>query len=569
MKLRDYLKEAAQDIKTKEKSQKFSFSSLKRFFPYIKEHWKKFAFGSFLMIVVSLLALPTPYIMKYIVDDIIAAKNIKYLHLAVLILLGIQLIKLVISFFTNYFFNIFNQEIIFRVKKDLFHRILRLPLSFFDKNQTGYLLSRIREVEGLRIFFSNSLVRFIIGIFEFIFSLVILFYLNWRLTIASILILPLFYFAARFYAGGIRKVSKEVMEKWALLSRRIQDSLSGVDVVKIFSAEERETNSIHNHLEDLKRSDIKQNIISSFSSEFMSLIGALGGFLVLWFGGINIIKGTFTIGGYIAFTGYLAKLYGPTQSIAMQGLSFQPAITALNRVSEFSSISQEEEDPDRKIEIPGINRIEFKNVTFSYGKKKALENINLTINRNDKVLITGPNGSGKSTMVKLILSLYKIKQGKLFINNQDINNISLSSLRDKISFVSQNVFLFNDTIRNNILYSKPEATAEEVEKAAKLSGSSDFINKLDEKMNVIVGETGRMISGGEKQKISIARAILKDSDVVIFDEATSQQDAQYIERIEALIEKRFKDKICIIISHRSIKNLKLTKTIRLQDGSIR
>jgi len=204
-------------------------------------------------------------------------------------------------------------------------------------------------------------------------------------------------------------VSKEVMEKWALLSRRIQDSLSGVDVVKIFSAEERETNSIHNHLEDLKRSDIKQNIISSFSSELMSLIGALGGFVVLWFGGINIIKGTFTIGGYIAFTGYLAKLYGPTQSIAMQGLSFQPAITALNRVSEFSSIAQEEEDPDRKINIQGINRIEFKNVTFSYGKKKAIENITLTINKNDKVLITGPNGSGKSTMVKLILGLYKVK----------------------------------------------------------------------------------------------------------------------------------------------------------------
>jgi len=565
MKLKDYLKEAAKDIKSKEKSQKFKFSSLKRFFPYIKEHWKKFAFGSFLMIVVSLLALPTPYIMKYIIDDIIAAKNIKYLHLAVLILLGIQLIKLVISFFTNYFFNIFNQEIIVRIKKDLFHRILRLPLSFFDKNQTGYLLSRIREVEGLRIFFSTSLVRFVIGIFEFVFSLVILFYLNWQLTIASILILPLFYFAARFYAGGIRRVSKEVMEKWAVLSRRVQDSLSGVQVVKIFSAEERETNSIHNHLEDLKRSGIKQNIITSLSSELMSLIGAVGGFVVLWFGGTNIIKGTFTIGGYIAFIGYLAKLYGPTQSIAMQGLSFQPAITALNRISEFSNISQEEE-PDRKINIQGINRVEFKNVTFSYGKKKALENINLTINKKDKVLITGPNGSGKSTMVKLILGLYKVKHGKILIDNQDIDIISLSSLRDKISFVSQNVFLFNDTIRNNILYSKPEATAEEVEKAAELSGSSDFINKLDEKMDVIVGETGRMISGGEKQKISIARAILKDSDVVIFDEATSQQDAQSIERIEALVEKRFKDKICIIISHRSIKNLKLTKIIRLLDG---
>jgi len=567
MRITGYLKEAITATKSKDKNQKFKLSSLQLLVPSIRAHWKKFAIGSFLMIAVSLLALPTPLIMKYIVDDIIIAKNIKLLHLAIILLLTIQLVKLIISFLTSYLFNIFNQEVMVQIKKDLFHRILRLPLSFFDKNQTGYLLSRIREVEGLRFFFSTSLVRFVIGIFEFVFSLVILFYLHWQLTLVSLLILPFFYFVTKFYSGGIRKVSKEVMEKGAILSKQIQDSLSGVDVAKIYSAEERETNKIHYHLEDLKRSDIKQNIISTFSSEIISLLGVIGGLVVLWFGGLNIIKGTFTIGGYIAFTGYLAKLYGPTQGVAMMGLSFQFAITAINRVSEFFKITREDDDKSKKIELPGImDKIEFKNVTFSYGSKNALKNINFTISGTDKVLITGPNGSGKSTIVKLILGLYKVKHGKILIDNHNINNISLSSLRERISFVSQNVFLFNDTIKNNILYSKPEAKIEEIERAAKLSGSYDFIKKLDGAMETMVGESGRKISGGEKQKISIARAILKDSDVVIFDEATSEQDSQSIKRIEELIDHNFKDKICIIISHRPIINLELNKIIKLKEG---
>jgi ABC-type bacteriocin/lantibiotic exporter with double-glycine peptidase domain len=568
MRMIDYLKEAVKETREKKGGQKFKPSSLKLLIPYIKTQCKKFVAGSILMLAVSLLALPTPYIMKYIVDDIILAKEIKRLHLAIIILVVIQLVKLLTSFFTSYFFNLFNQEVLVRIKKDLFHRILKLPLSFFDKTQTGYLLSRIREVEGLRFFFSTSLVRFVIGIFEFIFSLAILFYLHWRLTLVSLTILPLFYFVTKFYAGGIRRASREVMEKGAVLSRQIQDSLSGVDVVKIFSAEERETNKIHLHLEDLKRSDIKQNIISTFSSELMSLLGVIGGFLVLWFGGISIIEGTFTIGGYIAFAGYLAKLYAPTQSVALMGLSFQPAVAALNRVSEFFKMTQEEGRTKKVTPIEIIDRIEFKNVTFSYGNKNAIKNIDFVIDKGNKVLITGPNGSGKSTIIKLIIGLYEAKKGEILINDRSINDISLSSLRERISVVSQNIFLFNDTIRNNILYSKPEADEEEIERAIRLSGSIDFVKGLDEALNTTVGESGRTISGGEKQKISIARAILKDSDVIIFDEATSHQDVSSIERIEDLIEHEFKEKICVVISHRPIKTLSLNKIIKLKEGQI-
>lgn len=564
MRINRHIQKALQAVKSKETGEKFHFASLKGFIPYIKSHWKKFAFGSVLMLITSLLALPAPYIMKYIVDDVIMKNQIKILHVAIMALLAIQIVKLIISFLTKYYFSVFNQEIIVQIKKDLFHRILRLPLSFFDNNQTGYLLSRIREVEGLRIFFSNSLVRLLIGMFEFIFSLVILFYLNWKITLAAVFILPLFYMTAKFYAHGIRRIYKEVIEKGAVLSRQIQDSLSGVDVVKIFSAEERETDNIHSHLDELKESNIKQGIVTSFSSELMSLVGAAGGFLVLWLSGIEIINGVFTIGGYIAFTGYLAKLYGPTQSIAMQGLSFQPAITALNRISEFSKITPEE-DGNRTMKLPSIEKIKFEEVSFFYGKKQALKNISFTIRKNDKVLITGPNGSGKTTIIKLMLGLYRVGGGQVLINGHDINQIKLQSLRNRISCVSQNVFLFNDTIENNILYSRPAASEEDVEAAAAKSGALDFIDKLDEGMKCEVGEAGRKLSGGEKQRISIARAVLKDSDVIIFDEATAHQDAGSMKRIESLIAGEFRKKICIIISHRPIQKLQLDQVIRLED----
>ncbi|MEW6456751.1 MAG: ABC transporter ATP-binding protein [Acidobacteriota bacterium] len=524
--------------------------------------------ASFFLIIASLLALPTPYLMKVIIDEVLAEKNLGPLNMIILLLVGIQVAKLIFSFLTNYFFSIFSQETLTRIKKELFHKILSLPLSFFDSQQTGYLLSRIGEVEGLGFFFSNSVVRILIGILEFLFCLWILLYLNWKLTLISLTILPFLYLATRFYSRSIRKTSKEVMEKGANLSKKIQESLSGVEMIKSFSAGERETTKIHTSLDELKETNIKRNIQFTLSSELLSLIGAFGGFVVLWYSGWKIIEGTFTIGTYIAFSAYLAKLYGPTQILATMGLTLQPAITALNRVSELFKLTEEKDEGVRIKEIKG--EIEFKDVHFSYDSKKedVLKGTNLIINPGEKVLIQGPNGSGKSTIVKLILGLYRIDRGKITIDGRDINALSLSSLRERISVVSQNVFLFNDTIKNNILYSRPDARDYEVEEAAKLSGAYEFIMNLDDGFDTIIGETGKKLAGGERKKLSIARAILKDSDIIIFDEATSELDTESERRIENLITERFEDKTCIIISHRKWEANSFDKIYHIKDDKI-
>jgi ABC-type multidrug transport system fused ATPase/permease subunit len=228
-----------------------------------------------------------------------------------------------------------------------------------------------------------------------------------------------------------------------------------------------------------------------------------------------------------------------------------------------------EEESDHGINIKSVNRkIEFKNVYFSYDNKQVLSDINIRIKKGEKVILAGPNGSGKSTIVKLILGLYKAQNGSILVDDHDITELSLSSLREKISIVSQNTFLFNDTIRNNILYSRPEAKEEEIEEAARLSGAYEFIRELERGFETEIGERGVRLSGGERQKISIARTILKNSDIIIFDEATAHLDEGSEKRTNALIWDKFKDKTCIIISQRVQSMPQVDKVYYLKKGKI-
>ena len=536
---------------------------------YIKINKKPGVVGSLCLVSLSLLSLPTPYLMKVVIDRVLPVKDIRLLNLIILALVAIQVARLGFSYLSNYYFGLFNQEVLTRIKKDLFRRLLRLPLSFFDQHQSGYLLSRVNEVEGLSLFFSNTTVRLALSVLEFLFSLVILFALNWKLTLIALGILPLLYMATKNYSGTLRKLSREVMEKGAVVSSRVQETLSGVEVVKIFNSEERETSRLHSLLDDLKQVNIRRTVKTTLSSELLGLIGALGGYVILWYSGWDIIRGGFTLGSYIAFSGYLARLYGPTQMLASSGLIFQPAFSALDRYRELMEASGEEDkDGGRRVDkLQG--EIVFKDVYFSYdGTRPVFEGLNFRIGAGEKVLITGPNGSGKSTLMKLILGLYHPQQGQIMIDEYNIKELSLPSLRERISVVSQNVFLFNDTIWNNILYSRPEATEAEVRQAAELSGATEFIEKLDGGYDTMVGEIGKKLSGGEKQKIAIARAILREADVLIFDEATVHLDRESEERIRRLINDYFRDKTCLIISHKKWDISGIDRIIELEKGRI-
>jgi ABC-type multidrug transport system fused ATPase/permease subunit len=549
---------------------KLHWKQLRLLWPYIRSSWKLGMVGAIGTILVSVLLLSQPYLIKIGIDNAIGPGDYGLLRLVILGLFGSQVLLFGASWAINYTLNKFSLEIITRIKRDIFCRLLRLPMSFFDEHQTGYLMARVGEVEGLNLFFSSTLVYVVVSFARSGLSLGILIHLNAGLTVVTLLALPLFFGITRLFTKDIRRLSCDFYEKSALLSRGMQDSLSGIEVVKSFGAEDREAMKFNLRLNDLRDLNVRKTIRMSLYSETLSFLGAGTGFVILWLSGWKIISGQFTLGSYIAFSAYFSQLLGPTQMLANLGLTLQPAKIALDRTREFLTMDAEgESGPIEQISFIKGN-IDLRDVDFGYESSKAVfSKANLKVRAGEKILIAGPNGSGKSTLIKLIMGFYRPQGGDILIDGRPLQDISPTALRERISIVSQNTFLFSDTIRNNILYSSPEAKSGEVDEAIRLSGAMEFIRGLPKGLDTEIGERGIRLSGGEKQKLSIARAILRQSDLIIFDEATTHLDESSVIFLREMIQNRFVDKTCLVVSHRPIEIPVIDRIYWVEGGSIR
>ena len=549
---------------------KFRFRQLKLVTPYLRGHRLRLVTGALLMVVVSLVNLPVPYLMKVLIDDVFPRKDFSLLHILTLIILGLYASKFVLSFMMSYLFSILNQDIQLNIRKDLFHRLLRLPLSFYSNQQSGYLMARLHEAQGINAFFSASLVGLAVSIIEFILTMAVLFHLNWELTCIALLVLPFYFIIVRLTSHGLRTSSRDFMEKGAQLSKSVQESFSGINVIKTFRGEERETGKIQKSLAGYFRTGVLQSILLSLSTESIFLVGALGTTAILWYSGIEIMHGQFTIGAYVAFAGYLTRLYIPTHRFASVGIILQPAIVALSRISEFFT-AVAEDSTRRTIGVPRLKGdIRFENVSFAYEENnEVLSGVDLHILPGMKLALIGPSGGGKTTLVSLILQLYTPSRGTIYLDGTDASAIRLQDIREKIGIVSQDVFLFNDTIGNNIRYGRPDASEEEVQAVSKLVYAHDFIEELPAGYDTLVGERGVRLSAGQRQRISIARAILYDPDVLIFDEATASLDALSEKVVREFIFGRSKSKTIIMIAHKFSTISSADQVIVLENGVIK
>lgn len=520
-------------------------------FKYVKPKIKLFILSFTFLVALSLISLLPPYLTKLAFDEGVMNRNLNLLTKYVLVLTGVYILKSLLNYLSSVLFTLLSQNTLFDIKKDLTNRILKLPLEFFSNSESGYIVSRFKEADSLSSLFSLQSFKLILSIFEFIGAMVIMFSLNVRLTLLLILVIPIFYLVSRTFESAFAKVTSETMEKGAIFHGKFQQSISGAEEIKRMALEEKEAQNINEINKEYVKSSIKYGILLSFGSEAIMLLSSLVSVLLLYLGGQSVIQESISIGTYMAFTGYFGKLYAPVVNWSLSMYTFKPAFVALERIRDFFMKYSEEDETLDKIKIDKINEIEMKKVRFCYpdGKEYVLRNFNLKAERGDKVLLKGPNGSGKSTVIRLLLGFYENYEGEILINGVELNKLSKKSLRSRVSIVSQKIFLFNDTIENNIKIID-NVDDEKYEIVLRKSGLKAFVESLPLKDQTLVGENGVKLSGGEIHKLAIARAMVKsDSDVFIFDEATAHLDKDTKELIKKFIKDELDNKICIIMDH--------------------
>lgn len=525
--------------------------NLKNLKPFIGRHLRKGIIGSILVLLSTLLTFPSPLITRYITDDVILAKKLPLLAGAIILLIVVNVLAKIFSALQDYYFARFEQEIVLDIQQDLLEHTLRLPKSFFDAKEIGYLMTRLSsDVQRLRWFFSSTLVYILSQTIRFIGGVIFLFILEWRITLIILVPIPILVFGMNYFAKKIHTLSHQSMEQEAIVSRQMQESLSATALIKAFSSEKRTSKQIIDKLKGSLQISLQQTTVNSLANFIMGLFPSLANAIAMAIGVILIINGRWTLGSLLAYQGYMSFVYNPAQFIASANLQLQNALAALERVSALYDIVPEENGTGNPVaKLSG--EVEFKNVSFSYNPDEMIiEDISFHILPGEHIAVVGPSGVGKTTLISLLLRFYQPTQGKILFDEQEADIFEIHSLRERIGYVSQGNFLLSGSIIDNLRYGKLSATLEQVESACKSSGIHDFILTLPNGYNTIIGERGVNLSEGQRQRISIARALIKNPDIVILDEPASALDSIVEKSIFDSLPRVLIQKTMFVVAHR-------------------
>ena len=458
------------------------------------------------------------------------------------------------------------------IQTDMLKSLIKADTKLIENKHTGKFVSNLTfDVGMITNLVSTGLLNVTKDSLTLIGLLGVMFYQNWKLSIIALLMIPLASFFARSLGKRMGKASTEVQEKAGAVTTYLMEIFKNHKLIKIFQKENFEKERSDNYLNDLKEKSKKTNIILVRASPIMETLTGIMIAILIFYSGKLIIKGELDVNNFFSFLAAMMLAYHPVRSLATLNISINQSISASKRVLPIidhkSSIIEKSTDKDLKIDKANI---EFKDVSFKYETKNdsILNSVNLKINGSKMTSLVGHSGAGKSTILNLIPRFYDCDKGDVRIDNQSIYEVKLSSLRKNISLVSQDVTLFDDTIKNNILYANLESTEEEIKKVAELSFSSEFIENLPNKFDTLIGENGVRLSGGEKQRISIARAMLKKSSIILLDEATSSLDAETESKIQKALQLLIKNRTTIVIAHRLSTILNSDTIYVIDKGSV-
>jgi subfamily B ATP-binding cassette protein MsbA len=513
----------------------------------------------FAALVVAALSGAQAYMVKPLLDKIFFEKSSYFLAVLPFALVALFAVKGFFYGLNFYLLEKIGQTVIRDMRVQVFEHIHLQSLSFFHKTPTGELISRvISDINLMQGAISTVVVGLLRDLLQVIILLVVIFSMNWKLAMLSLIFLPAAAIPIVKFGGAFRRISTRMQEETAEVSNIMHESITGAPVVKAFTMEKYESNRFSAQVGKLFRTIMEDAKYRRIQHPLMEVIGGIGMALIIWFGGKEVIAGNSTPGTFFAFLTALIMIYEPIKAVSKINSTVQQGLAAAVRV--FGLLDQKPEIVSKPgaTDLPLFqNYIKLENLHFSYdGKNPVLKNINLTVPSGEILAIVGPSGSGKSTLANLIPRFFDIEQGSLLIDGVDIRDTTLKSLRGQISIVTQQTILFNDTIRENIAYGDQNKSEEEIRMAADAAHALKFIEALPEGFDTVIGESGIRLSGGERQRLSIARAILKNAPILVLDEATSALDTESEREVQKALENLMKDRTTFVIAHRlsTIKN---------------
>lgn len=503
---------------------------------------------------VAALTAAYAWLVRPVLDGIFISKDETLLFVLPLAVLTVAVLKSAFSYGQTYLILYVGNHVIADLRKELFHHFVRLPVSYHDGNTTGRLVSKVTNDVMLM---ANAVSGVLKDLFQhgltFLAMMGVIFYQNWRMALLSLIVMPLAAFTLVRFGQRMRRYATSGQERMGDMASTLQETLAGIRIVKAYGREDAEAEKFQASNQAFSRAMLKSSQVFSMGSSHMEVIGVVGIAAIIWYGGDLVIRGAMTPGSFFSFLTAMFMAYNPVRRLSGANNTIQQALAAAERVFATLDLNTEWDQDRGTTHLAGVRHaIEFRNVSLRYGHHEmpALTGITLTIRTGELVALVGSSGSGKTTLASLLPRFYDPTEGEILVDGTPLSSYTLKSLRAHIGIVSQDVVLFDDTVRNNIAFGRTGASHDDVERAAIAAYAHDFIMRLPDKYDSLIGEQGLKLSGGERQRLAIARAILRDPPLLILDEATSALDTESERIVQLALSNLMKNRTTLVIAHR-------------------